>query len=822
MNAAGERLAARYWSSALTLILVVALFLRWPFPEPSWTHVDEWVLVVFPLGFWSGDLNPHFFNYPTFHLYLLSAIYYLYYLLAGESTATHFLTYRYFVDDADLVAIARGVGSLMSAGTVGACAFLARRLYGSMGGLVAASFAAVMLLPVRFSHLAITDNPAVLWITLALLWAVRMVQERGRWDAAVAGVFVGLATATKFPSALIAVAVVVAAFMIKPTLRQHHLWVAGASGLATTLLVTPYVFLDWSTAWSFVATMGKFHIFANEASPDEASLLYHVRHNLRYGLGVVGLVFAACGMLWRFRLMRREEVVILSGTVPFLILLASAESVFMRYLLPLVPMLALFAVRFLSLVRVPGSILSLSLLALIAEPAHASLHTRSLLSSADTRERAVRWIKENAPQFSYLVNIPASFGNLQIPEPGHVYVRQKHFIKSFEVEELMDAFAWLSQQPNLGPMFLALNTQAVAEDLAVDWKTAKGTALVLQYEHPILPRPTDSDLRARALGSSRWLAEFSPGRTENAPFDVVDWHFVPLGDFRNSNSTGPGIRIGEIPFGRNVGTIYQNHFFAAIHGILKANVAMQQQQWERAIEIYDSVDKLSVPLTEALTMDYLYDYYFNLGLAHHHLGEFDKAVAYWEENVRLQPQTAKPYNNLAAAHFRLGDVVRAAEVWEQAISLEPDYPEAHFNLGNALFNQQQYGRAAEAWTRAIQLKPDYGQAHYGLGNISYELGEWDRALSAYETALQFSPNEANIHYNVAQVHLRRSRLEAAVESFERVVELLPDDAEALLELGKLHAHLGKSEDARKSFERVLTVAPNHPQAEEIRGALGAL
>ena len=822
MSAAAERLAARYWSSALALILVVALFLRWPFPEFSWTHVDEWVLVVFPLGFWSGDLNPHFFNYPTFHFYLLSALYYLYYLFAGDSTATHFLTYRYFVDDGDLVALARGVGSAMSAGTVGVCAFLARRLYGSMGGLVAALFAAVMLLPVRFSHLAITDNPALLWIALALLWAVRMVQERGRWDAVGAGVFAGLATATKFPSALIAVPVISAALTVKPTLRQRHLWLAVASGLVTTVLATPYVFLDWSSAWSFVAAMGKFHIFANEASPDEASLLYHLRHNLRYGLGAGGLLLAAGGMLWRLRRMRREEVVVLSAAVPFLILLASAESVFMRYLLPLVPMLALFAVRFLSLAQVRGPILALSVLALIAEPAHASLHTRSLLSSVDTRERAVTWIRENAPDFSYLINIPASFGNLQLPEPERVYVRQKHFIKSFEVSELMDAFEWLSQRPNLGPMFLPLTTEAVAEDLAVDWRTGKGTALVLEYEHPILPRPTDTQLRPRALRSVRWLAEFSPGKTESAPFDIVDWHFVPLGDFRNAKATGPEIRIGEIPFGRKVETIYQNHFFAAIHGILRANVAMQQQEWERAIEIYDAVDRLSVPLTEALTMDYLYDYYFNLGLAHHHLGRFDKAVAYWEENVRLQPQTAKPYNNLAAAHFRLGDAERAAEVWEQAISLDPDYPEAYFNLGNAWFSQREYGRAAEAWKRAIELKPDYGQAHYGLGNISYQMGDLDRALSAYELAMRFTPNEANVHYNVAQVHLRRSQWVAAVRSFERVVELLPDDAEALLELGKLYAQLGKPQEARKSFERVLAVAPNHPQVEEIRRALARL
>ena len=60
-------------------ILLVALWLRWPLPEPGWQHVDEQALVLYPLGFWSGDLNPHFFNYPAFHLYLLSALYYLYF-----------------------------------------------------------------------------------------------------------------------------------------------------------------------------------------------------------------------------------------------------------------------------------------------------------------------------------------------------------------------------------------------------------------------------------------------------------------------------------------------------------------------------------------------------------------------------------------------------------------------------------------------------------------------------------------------------------------------------------------------------------------------
>jgi|TARA_B110000495_G_C23033200_1_gene616029 hypothetical protein len=51
------------------------------FAGSVWSHGDEWAFIIHPLGFWSGDFNPHFFNYPTFQLYINSALYYLYYLL---------------------------------------------------------------------------------------------------------------------------------------------------------------------------------------------------------------------------------------------------------------------------------------------------------------------------------------------------------------------------------------------------------------------------------------------------------------------------------------------------------------------------------------------------------------------------------------------------------------------------------------------------------------------------------------------------------------------------------------------------------------------
>ena len=54
-------------------VLLLGLWLRWPLLEPQWQHIDEQAFIDYPLGFWSGDLNPHFFNYPTLFMYTVAA-----------------------------------------------------------------------------------------------------------------------------------------------------------------------------------------------------------------------------------------------------------------------------------------------------------------------------------------------------------------------------------------------------------------------------------------------------------------------------------------------------------------------------------------------------------------------------------------------------------------------------------------------------------------------------------------------------------------------------------------------------------------------------
>ena len=75
----------------LLALFLWALYLLWLLPAPEWQHVEERAFILHPLGFWSGDFNPHFFNYPALHFHLASVLYYFYYLMGDKAQAVALL-----------------------------------------------------------------------------------------------------------------------------------------------------------------------------------------------------------------------------------------------------------------------------------------------------------------------------------------------------------------------------------------------------------------------------------------------------------------------------------------------------------------------------------------------------------------------------------------------------------------------------------------------------------------------------------------------------------------------------------------------------------
>ncbi len=263
-------------------------------------------------------------------------------------------------------------------------------------GLLAAAFSAFTVLQIQLSHFFAVDPISTTFTAMALYGALRMVQafEPGSagggaagW-AVLAGVGAGLAVASKFSALPILAAPVVAAFLIWwPDWRARRQDTAGAGissrngtearpyardtrpawqtalllaflavavAVAVFAVTSPFAILDWANFKQAVLVeqgamvQGTADLPFTRQYRGTPPYLYHVDQQVRWGIGwPLGLLaFMSLGWaLLKLLLGRAQdgELIILSWIIPYFGLTGLFLAKFMRYMVPVVPLLMVFA-----------------------------------------------------------------------------------------------------------------------------------------------------------------------------------------------------------------------------------------------------------------------------------------------------------------------------------------------------------------------------------------------------------------------------------------------------------------------------------------------
>ncbi|WP_343519681.1 glycosyltransferase family 39 protein [Sphingomonas sp.] len=404
----------------LLLILLGAAAIRIRgvgFGLPALNDPDEPLFVMIAIDMLrGGSLNPGWFGHPaTLTFYALALV-----MLAvggigiasGRFAGVDAFVAAVYADPAILFVPARLF--FVACGVL--CVFLTwrlgRRLGGPRFGLLAAALLAANSIHVEYSQLIRTDVQASVFILLATLAALDIL-ERGRLrDHAAAGAFVALGIATKWPAALIALnplaAVLWRAAPRGPLLRP--LATFGASAAATLLIVSPYLLLDHATvAQNLAGEARPLHPGATGGG-FLANLDWYVRGPLLEAFGWLGLAAAAAGAVLALR-SRHAVVAILPGVAALGIVICAQALVWERWLVPLLPFLALAAAGTIGtlanmlrrrLGRRPTGFEPVAALVLLV-PMLAAAQAGYIERANDTRQAASAWIEANAPRGSTIL-----------------------------------------------------------------------------------------------------------------------------------------------------------------------------------------------------------------------------------------------------------------------------------------------------------------------------------------------------------------------------------------------------------------------------------
>jgi 4-amino-4-deoxy-L-arabinose transferase-like glycosyltransferase len=384
----------------LSLLTSAALALRlWQidFGLPEWLHPDEPIKAEKALAIAGGDLNPHYFWHPSFLLYATAA---------AVRTAQ---AWGWAVDTADAILAGRIVNAALGALTVPLTFLLGRATAGTAVGLGAAALLTVAPLHVFCSHYLKEDVALTFWLMAASLAAIRIAQSGGTGAYAACGALCGAAIASKY-TGMLALALPYLAHGERQHRERRQLAVLTGAAAAGFVALTPFSVLD---AWSFVqgvAHEGGYAVAGKTTvaiAPVDYFWTFHLRYSIAPGLGWTGTLSALAGLAAALRqptaVHRMITAFVVLGYSIFENSPYKPPPNFDRYVLPLLPFLAVLAMIGLQAQRRRSEVLAgILLLLVLGEPATRSMR---LLASVepDTRERARSWILAELPARARIV-----------------------------------------------------------------------------------------------------------------------------------------------------------------------------------------------------------------------------------------------------------------------------------------------------------------------------------------------------------------------------------------------------------------------------------
>jgi 4-amino-4-deoxy-L-arabinose transferase-like glycosyltransferase len=510
------------------------------------TLIDHLML---PWSQGQASFNPQFFEYPSLLFYLLAPLYWAKYVLGLLSHQwSNLEQYRQAYQDhpGQWFALARWMSALAGTATVTVVGLWARQWAGQTPlALAAALFMALAYLAVRESHFGVTDTVATGFVAACLLATATFQQtQQTRWLYG-ALVLAGLGASAKYPAALVTVAPLAAYWLSSgvggnPWSRLRQLGALALVAVGVFLATSPFIVLDFHGFWGGFSYQ-LAHLSNGHGLDLGIGWLRHAEFTLPIGLGwsLLSLaVLGIAGFIWRPSKLMAPVVIF---AVAYYVWMGKTPTVFVRYMLPLVPVLCGLAVFSL------GQLLQLKpsrpaveigvLLVLVGLSIWPTVQSDriflDLLQRPDTRELAADWVLSHVPT-GVSVAVGPFLSHVHLPRQVEQWILASeavaigaHSSEGVVTKTLtfVPPRQWNGQQLPEGPAFWSTNSYTLAP-IALCQRNVQAVFLS-QSPLPLYQAPEFelSGLRQnpRVQPVMSWQGLSAP----TADYDGIDAFFIP-------------------------------------------------------------------------------------------------------------------------------------------------------------------------------------------------------------------------------------------------------------------------------------------------------
>ena len=709
----------------------------------------------------------------------------------------------------------RLVAGLLSWGSLWLVWLMGRRAFGRRIALVGTALVAVAPLGVQQAHFFTVDNVFLL-LMLAVFYVLMEILEEGRYRSyIVAGALIGAIGAVRLNGLLLGI-VLLAGHCLggeaegwKKRCRRlldSRLWVAGGAALVVLGLLQPFLITNPGLLlrmdstddflYSLKIARGEFLHPWSLADVHTVPYLHYWTDLWPLGVGWPLTLFSALGLvhaLWKRRLVK---TLMASWCILYFLQIGGLHTKHVRYLLPMLPFLALLAADLCAAVwrrnRYAGSVLAGGL---VAYTSFYGLAFARIYRTEDSRIQAARWIAEQLPGGARIgverggfsmagmiaderfekepMDVTALFGTAKYMScrPGSEYLRERmqglDYIAVIDANRYRQFIAVADRYPALGGFYHRLWAGELGYKLVRRFKAYPSFAGVtfrddgaepsfLGFDHPAVVVFEREEPESVDRAWERWLEEIGQEG------DCIDGSLERVAEHCQTEDWPRALQATRTAVQRYPDMKVIHYVLAHIYGRMGDAVKEEEAINRYASGFSEEHSTYLIPWASSLTLTAAG--MPDLALEALHQGK--NLIEVFSPEVR--PKMMRSYIYAGRSLHQRGLLMQASQAYRLATEIDPRSG-TFMRVGEALDEHGEWAAAVMAYERVLEMDPQNQSARANMGWDFYLLGDLERAAEASETAF-VRGGHSGAGFNLGLIYLAQGREALAEETYARAVD----------------------------------------------------
>ncbi len=199
-------------------------------------------------------------------------------------------------------------------------------------------------------------------------------------------------------------------------------------------------------------------------------------------------------------------------------------------------------------------------------------------------------------------------------------------------------------------------------------------------------------------------------------------------------------------------------------------------------------------------------------------GQPDRALALYEEAIRVNPEQAETYFAKGVLLLNLKQARRAEEAFTRGLPHAPQSQLGYFYQGKALEAQGERAGAKEAYRQAIIRAERFEPAYQALARLYESDGDIEEAIQLYERFAAFgTSHETHFHNDFLRLLMQHKRYGRALEILDHMIAEDPEDVTVRIRKALVYVETNNSPRAIEDLKRLVQA---HPSDLRVRDYLG--